>query len=132
MTAARPVETTWRVILPSAAPSIFAGMKFAMAYSFVGVLGAGVFSSRVLLPALKNGYVTFGSFNGYLKLSDATLRLWGRILARVPGSVQQDLMASGRVPDPFKADNQAPIQWAGLTNWQFRKVIDVTPAIRWR
>lgn len=35
-----PLETTWRVVLPSAAPSIFAGMKFAMAYSFVGVLGA--------------------------------------------------------------------------------------------
>jgi len=47
--------------------------------------------------------------------------------ARVPGSVQQDLIASGRAPDPFKGINQAPIQWAGLTNWQFRKVIEVTP-----
>jgi len=49
--------------------------------------------------------------------------------AKVPGSVQQDLIASGRVPDPFKGINQAPIQWAGLTNWQFRKVIEVTPAM---
>ncbi|WP_342250512.1 beta-mannosidase [Sphingomonas sp. OTU376] len=47
--------------------------------------------------------------------------------AKVPGSVQQDLIASGRAPDPFKGINQAPIQWAGLTNWQFRKVIEVTP-----
>ncbi len=37
-------------------------------------------------PHLRNGHVTFGSFNGYLKLSDATLCLWGRILARVPGA----------------------------------------------
>jgi protein O-GlcNAc transferase len=37
-------------------------------------------------PCIRNGHVTFGSFNGYLKLSDATLRLWGRILARVPGA----------------------------------------------
>lgn len=49
--------------------------------------------------------------------------------AHVPGSVQQDLIAAGRVPDPFKGINEAPIQWAGLTNWQFRRVIDVTPAM---
>lgn len=49
--------------------------------------------------------------------------------ARVPGSVQQDLIAAKRVPDPFKGTNEAAIQWAGLTNWQFRRVIDVTPAM---
>jgi beta-mannosidase len=49
--------------------------------------------------------------------------------ARVPGSVQQDLIAAGRAPDPFKGINEAAIQWAGLTNWQFRRVIDVTPAM---
>jgi beta-mannosidase len=49
--------------------------------------------------------------------------------ARVPGSVQQDLIAAGRTPDPFKGTNEAAIQWAGLTNWQFRRVIDVTPAM---
>lgn len=49
--------------------------------------------------------------------------------ARVPGSVQQDLIAAGRVPDPFKGINEAPIQWAGLTSWQFRRVIHVTPAM---
>jgi beta-mannosidase len=49
--------------------------------------------------------------------------------ARVPGSVQQDLIAAGRVPDPFKGINEARIQWAGLTSWQFRRVIDVTPAM---
>jgi len=49
--------------------------------------------------------------------------------ARVPGSVQQDLIAAHRVPDPFKGIDEAPIQWAGLTSWQFRRVIDVTPAM---
>lgn len=49
--------------------------------------------------------------------------------AQVPGSVQQDLLAAGRVPDPFIGINEAPIQWAGLTNWQFRRTIDVTPAM---
>ncbi len=47
----------------------------------------------------------------------------------VPGSVQQDLISAGRVPDPFKGINEAPIQWAGMTNWQFRRTINVSPAM---
>ncbi|MES2336882.1 MAG: glycoside hydrolase family 2 protein [Pseudomonadota bacterium] len=46
--------------------------------------------------------------------------------ATVPGSVQQDLIAAKRVPDPFLAQNEAAIQWAGLADWQWRTTIDVT------
>ena len=35
-------------------------------------------------PALRGGPVTFGSFNQPAKLSDRTLRLWGRLLAALP------------------------------------------------
>lgn len=35
-------------------------------------------------PVLDNGYVTFGCFNNYNKVSDMTLAAWGRILAGVP------------------------------------------------
>ncbi|MFD1789784.1 glycoside hydrolase family 2 protein [Sphingomonas floccifaciens] len=49
--------------------------------------------------------------------------------ATVPGSVQQDLIAAKRVPDPFLGVNEAAIQWAGLTDWQWRTVIEVTPAM---
>jgi predicted O-linked N-acetylglucosamine transferase (SPINDLY family) len=37
-------------------------------------------------PALRGGPVTFGSFNQPAKVSDRCLRLWGRILAALPGS----------------------------------------------
>jgi protein O-GlcNAc transferase len=37
-------------------------------------------------PALRNGYVTFGSFNKLAKLGPATLALWARILGSVPES----------------------------------------------
>ena len=37
-------------------------------------------------PAAKDGPVTFGCFNNFAKVSDATLRGWAGVLAAVPGS----------------------------------------------
>jgi protein O-GlcNAc transferase len=36
------------------------------------------------LPALANGFVTFGSFNHLAKISDETMRLWAGVLRAVP------------------------------------------------
>uniref|UniRef100_UPI00102C5089 O-linked N-acetylglucosamine transferase, SPINDLY family protein n=1 Tax=Candidatus Magnetaquicoccus inordinatus TaxID=2496818 RepID=UPI00102C5089 len=36
------------------------------------------------LPALKNGYITFGSFNNLPKLSDKTVALWAKLLHALP------------------------------------------------
>jgi beta-mannosidase len=49
--------------------------------------------------------------------------------AIVPGSVQRDLIAAHIVPDPSIGTNEAAIQWAGLTDWQWRTTITVTPAM---
>jgi len=38
------------------------------------------------LPALKNGYITFGSFNHFAKINPAVLDLWARLLVRLPSS----------------------------------------------
>ncbi len=40
--------------------------------------------------------------------------------AKVPGTVQTDLMATGMVPDPFVSNNEGAIQWVGLSDWQYR------------
>lgn len=38
------------------------------------------------LPALQNGFVTFGSFNNLAKVSEDAVSLWSEVLALVPGS----------------------------------------------
>jgi predicted O-linked N-acetylglucosamine transferase (SPINDLY family) len=38
------------------------------------------------LPALANGYVTFGCLNGFWKLNEGTLALWARALRQLPTS----------------------------------------------
>ncbi|MBU0623099.1 MAG: tetratricopeptide repeat protein [Gammaproteobacteria bacterium] len=38
------------------------------------------------LPALKNGYVTFGCFNNLAKINDGVVALWSRVLVSVPDS----------------------------------------------
>jgi len=44
----------------------------------------------------------------------------GWLPASVPGVVQADLLALGRIPDPFQALNEAAVQWVGETDWIYR------------
>ena len=38
------------------------------------------------LPAIENGFITFGSFNNTPKLSDSTIRLWSQVLLAIPNA----------------------------------------------
>jgi beta-mannosidase len=40
--------------------------------------------------------------------------------AVVPGGIHTDLMAIGRIPDPFVADNEKRVQWVAEADWTYR------------
>ena len=65
------------------------------------------------LPALSNGYVTFGCFNNFNKLSDATLAAWRELLMAVP-TARLILRSSGHYHDKTIPDLQARLAAAGL------------------
>ena len=44
--------------------------------------------------------------------------------ASVPGSVHQDLLAAGRIPDPNIGLNELDVQWVGETDWFYRTEFD--------
>jgi beta-mannosidase len=50
--------------------------------------------------------------------------------ASVPGSVHTDLLALGRIPDPFFADNELRVQGVAESDWEYRKVFIADPKIR--
>ncbi|MGH7993331.1 MAG: glycoside hydrolase family 2 protein, partial [Limisphaerales bacterium] len=47
------------------------------------------------------------------------------IPATVPGCVHTDLLAAGRIPDPFYRDNEKAVQWVGESDWVYRRTFNV-------
>ena len=48
--------------------------------------------------------------------------------ATVPGMVQSDLLAVKLLPDPYFRDNEAKVQWVGLSDWQYQTSFTVDKA----
>lgn len=65
------------------------------------------------LPALATGHVTFGCFNNFSKLSDATLATWSALLAAVPDS-RLVLRSSGLYHDEILANLRQSLKAAGI------------------
>ncbi len=49
--------------------------------------------------------------------------------ATVPGGVHTDLLALGKIPDPFVADYEKQVQWIGDTDWEYRYAFNVAPEL---
>jgi len=49
--------------------------------------------------------------------------------AAVPGTVHTDLMAAGKIPDPFYRTNENDVQWIDRTQWIYRRTFVVPDAL---
>jgi beta-mannosidase len=49
--------------------------------------------------------------------------------ASVPGTVHTDLMAAGRIPDPFVRMNELDVQWIDSQRWLYRREFEVESAL---
>jgi len=64
------------------------------------------------------------SLNGSWRVAKAEQR-GAALPARVPGCVHTDLLAAGRIPDPYYRDNELAVQWVGETDWTYVREFDV-------
>ena len=53
----------------------------------------------------------------------SSIKTWMK--ATVPGTVHTDLMAHGKIPDPFYRDNEMHVRWVADADWEYRKQFDV-------
>ena len=49
--------------------------------------------------------------------------------ATVPGTVHTDLLANGRIDDPFFRTNERTVQWVDKTDWEYRTTLELDPEI---
>ena len=49
--------------------------------------------------------------------------------ATVPGGVHLDLLAAGKIDDPFVGDEERRVQWVADRCWEYRRRFDVQPEI---
>jgi len=49
--------------------------------------------------------------------------------ATVPGGVHTDLLALGRIPDPFVGDNEKRVQWVAEADWEYRRSFLAEPEL---
>lgn len=51
------------------------------------------------------------------------------LTGQVPGSVHTDLLALGRIPDPFVGDNEKKVMWVAEQDWEYRQTFTVDASL---
>jgi beta-mannosidase len=67
------------------------------------------------------------SLNGAWQLRRVGTDEW--LPANVPGGVHLDLMAAGRILDPFAGDEELRVQWVAESDWGYRREFAVEAAV---
>src|SRR5512140_2806982 len=68
------------------------------------------------------------SLTGTWQFRQAGTKEW--LPANVPGGVHTDLMALGKISDPFVADNELKVMWVAESDWEYRLTFTVNSALR--
>ncbi|NLF30700.1 MAG: glycoside hydrolase family 2 protein [Planctomycetes bacterium] len=48
--------------------------------------------------------------------------------ATVPGCIHTDLLAAGKIPDPFYRTNEIDVQWVGMAAWTYERTFELSEA----
>ncbi|MFH1498794.1 MAG: glycoside hydrolase family 2 protein, partial [Verrucomicrobiota bacterium] len=59
--------------------------------------------------------------------TSAKLAAW--LPATVPGCLHTDLIAAGKIPDPFYGTNELDLQWIEDRDWEYRATFNVSSAL---
>lgn len=62
------------------------------------------------------------------KFRDASAKSSAWLPATIPGCVHSDLLAAGRIPDPFHGANELELQWIEERDWEYRADFTVAAA----
>ena len=65
------------------------------------------------------------SLTGAWQFRQAGTQEW--LPANVPGGVHTDLLALGRIPDPFVGDNERRVAWVSQGDWEYSRSFAVQP-----
>jgi predicted O-linked N-acetylglucosamine transferase (SPINDLY family) len=113
---AAPVQATWlgyfattgvaeidyliadRHVVPADEASHFVESPWRLPHSYLCFTPPNEAIETGPLPALENGAITFGSFNHLVKLNDAVVGLWSRVLHAVPNA--RLLLKTKQLDDP--------------------------------
>ncbi|MEI9960456.1 MAG: sugar-binding domain-containing protein [Limisphaerales bacterium] len=63
------------------------------------------------------------NLNGSWQVSQLDKNDW--ISAIVPGCIHTDLLAAGKIPDPFYRENEKTVQWVGESDWLYKRTFNV-------
>lgn len=91
-------------------------------------------ASRIAACLLALAFSTPSAVWGALETLDLAGREWSvaesgtreRLQATVPGSIHTDLLAAGKIQDPFFRDNELKLQWIGEKSWTYQRGFEVS------
>ena len=72
-----------------------------------------------------NGSWSFKAIDKYRMLPKEMAGVTAWMDGSVPGTVHTDLLANGKIPDPFYRMNEQEVQWVDSLQWMYRREFDI-------